>query len=257
MEKQFKQNVREALQYYVYALVNPRDKRIFYIGKGKDNRVYDHARDAINDENPEDLKLSTIRAILAKEKQVEYYILRHNLTENEAYLVESSLIDLLTYAAFNTKTILTNLVAGHHQWNEGIKTDDELNIMYDCPKIAPDSADRMLLVSMNRSYHFNKSHGIYRRESDYEAARKYWKIANWRAPRITHILGIYRGIVRIVIQVSGYEKVMEGEGVGRYIFEGKVLEDSPYLNTDVTDYPFGSGSAITYIPRDWKIFAHP
>lgn len=83
------------MQFYVYALVDPRDKRIFYIGKGKDNRVYDHARDAVRDGNPEALKLSTIREILHEEKQVEYYVLRHNLTENEAYLVESTLIDLL------------------------------------------------------------------------------------------------------------------------------------------------------------------
>lgn len=31
----FSQKVKEALAYYVYALVDPRDKRIFYIGKGR------------------------------------------------------------------------------------------------------------------------------------------------------------------------------------------------------------------------------
>lgn len=30
-------------------------------------------------------------------------------------------------------------------------------------------------------------------------------------------------------------------------FEGKLIEDSPYLNKDVSAYPFGSGSAIRYI----------
>lgn len=33
---EFKQSVKEALAYYVYALVDPRDHKIFYIGKGKD-----------------------------------------------------------------------------------------------------------------------------------------------------------------------------------------------------------------------------
>lgn len=32
---EFKQSVKEALAYYVYALVDPRDHKIFYIGKGQ------------------------------------------------------------------------------------------------------------------------------------------------------------------------------------------------------------------------------
>lgn len=30
----------EGLKYYVYALVDPRDNRIFYVGKGTGNVVY-------------------------------------------------------------------------------------------------------------------------------------------------------------------------------------------------------------------------
>ena len=59
---EFKQTVIEALQYYVYCLVDPRDKKIFYIGKGVGNRVFNHAADAL-DENNESLKLDTIREI--------------------------------------------------------------------------------------------------------------------------------------------------------------------------------------------------
>ena len=36
MVKEFKPSVIEALQYYVYCLVDPRDNRIFYVGKGKE-----------------------------------------------------------------------------------------------------------------------------------------------------------------------------------------------------------------------------
>ena len=39
MEKSFKQSVIEGLKYYFYALVDPRDNRIFYVGKGTGNRV--------------------------------------------------------------------------------------------------------------------------------------------------------------------------------------------------------------------------
>lgn len=260
MGKFFKQSVKEALNYYVYALVNPRDKRIFYIGKGSGDRVFRHAEDSLN-ENDDSLKLSTIRDIHSSGFEVEYYIIRHNLSEEEAYLVESTIIDLLTYEAFNRENILTNVVKGHHQWNEGIKTEDEINILYDCKKIEPIPGDRLLLVSLNRTYKQPKAKGKYCRTNDYESARKYWKIADWKADRINYILGVYKGIVRIVIKVRGWEKTSVGEhgefyDPPRYAFNGEIVNDSPYLNTDVSDYPFGSGGEKTYIPRDytsWKI----
>lgn len=190
---------------------------------------------------------------------VKYYILRHNLTDKEAYLVESSLIDLLTYSAFNKETILTNLVSGHHQWYEGIKTESEINIMYDCKKIEPLNGDRLLLVSLNRSYNHDKAKGVYKRINDYECARKYWNIAGTKADKIDYILGVYRGIVRIVIKVRGYSVSEEAENgekfkTPRYVFDGDVMENSPYLNTDVSDYPFGKGGAFTYIPKDKSIW---
>lgn len=130
----FNQRTIEALAYYVYALVDPRDNKIFYIGKGKGNRVFQHAKDALK-ENDVSLKLDYIRAILKEGKRVKLYILRHNLTEDIAYVLESTLIDMLTYNKFNRINQLTNLVAGHHQWDEGIRNIDEINEIYNCPKL--------------------------------------------------------------------------------------------------------------------------
>lgn len=254
MEKSFKQSVIEGLKCYVYVLVDPRDNCVFYVGKGSGNRVYQHAQAALVDDSSS-LKLSTIREIKGLGLDVKYYIIRHNLTEQEAYLVESSIIDLLTYPAFNRENILTNIVSGHHQWNEGIKTDEEINILYDCPKIEPIPGDRLLLVSLNKSYKQSKATGVYRRANDYESARKYWKIAAWKAEKIDYILGVYKGVVRVVIKVNTHDVTSIGEhgeiyDPPRYIFQGDVVEDSPYLNTDVSDYPFGHGGEKTYIPRN-------
>jgi hypothetical protein len=43
---EFLPGVAEKLRFYVDALVDPRDRRIFYGGKGKGDRVYQHARNA-------------------------------------------------------------------------------------------------------------------------------------------------------------------------------------------------------------------
>lgn len=63
--------------------------------------------------------------------------------------------------------------------------------------------------------------------------------------------------MRIVIDVKGKSlcPVAEDGTVfkePRFAFIGDIVPDSPYLNTDVTDHPFSSGGAITYIP--WNNF---
>lgn len=248
---EFKQSVKEALGYYVYALVDPRDSKIFYIGKGKDDRVFQHAAAAIVD-NSCNLKLDTIRSIKSEGKEVIYYIIRHNLEEKEAYLVESTLIDMLTYSKFNHDNQLTNLVAGHHQWDEGIKSIDEINAIYDCSKIDVKDRDIILLVNLNQSYNQAKAKGVYKRFDIYESTRKYWRISKDKAEHIDYVLGVYKGIVRCVIRVESYKFVAQADDGTvfsklRCCFEGAVCSDSLYMNTDVSDYPFGSQGAIRYI----------
>ena len=58
---QFSQKVKEELGYYVYCLVDPRDRKIFYIGKGCGDRVYAHACNALEDEEASTDKIEKIR----------------------------------------------------------------------------------------------------------------------------------------------------------------------------------------------------
>ena len=249
--KTFNQHTIEALAYYVYALVDPRDNKIFYIGKGKGNRVFQHAKDALN-ESDISLRLDIIRSILQEGKQVNLYILRHNLTEEVAYIIESTLIDLLTYNKFNKINQLTNIVAGHHQWDEGIKDVDEINTIYNCSKIRMYHDETLLLVSLNKSFDQTKANGVYRRINIYDATRKYWPIGKSAPHEIKYVLGVYKGVVRSVIEVKSWKwTTIADDGTifkkERCVFEGELLEDSPLLNKDVSDYPFGSSGAVRYI----------
>lgn len=248
----FSNKVVEELDFYVYALIDPRDNKIFYIGKGCGNRVFQHCEAALQ-ENYESLKLNLIRDIITSGAKVEHYILRHKLLEREAFQIESVLIDFLTYPKFNTERVLTNIVSGHHQWDEGIKTVDEISAIYDCDKIKINPNEQLLLVSLNKSFDDAKAQGVYQRTDMYEKVRKYWGVAKYNAGKIDYILGVYHGIVRAVLKVEGYDWTLYDEESKKHFkkekcrFYGTLVTDSPYLNMDVSDYPFGSGGAFRYI----------
>ena len=224
MIEEFKSSVIDALQYYVYCLVDPRTNKIFYIGKGHGNRIFCHANDALN-ENSNSLKLDLIREIINNGLNVSYYIIRHGLTQDDAFLVESVLIDLLTYKKFNTELLLTNIQAGHHQWDRGIKTVDEINQIYDCATIIPDNNDKIICININKTYHNGGRGNIY------EATRKDWRMNGKRAQKATIVLSLYQGIVRAVFEPLKWKQSEEPNG--RWEFEGKEIESSPYLHKSV------------------------
>lgn len=251
----FSQKVQEELGYYVYCLVDPRDKKIFYIGKGVGNRVFAHACDALEYEDVNTDKLEKIREIIKSGHEVEHYIIRHKLTEEDALTVESVLIDFLTYQEFNTESLLTNIVAGHHQWDEGIMTTDQIMQIYDCKPLQLKSGHKLLMVNLNRTYNKKDKNGMRVNSDLYEITRKYWKVSKHNADQIDYLLGVYKGVVRCVLKPTTEwlpfkHREKDGRVIIRYYVEG-VIDDKEgndlYLNKDVTEYPFPSGGAIRYI----------
>lgn len=174
MEKnitKFPDKVTKGLGYYIYALIDPRKDSygIFYIGKGKGNRVFNHVKDALK-YNPQEKsnkkaeqkeeiatneKYETIKAIENAGEHVKYYILRHGITcEEMAYQIESTLIDtfnhLQLFAKIDTdenKNILRNMICGHDQGLHGIKTIEETIDFYN-------SGEVDLLPYMRRKMNF-------------------------------------------------------------------------------------------------------
>ena len=121
--KYFDDKTIAELKAYVYALFDPLEVRPFYIGKGRGNRVFQHVEGAIQ-ENKESNKYEIIREIRSREikNRVNHTIIRHGMSDEVAFEVESALIDL----ANRTGAELTNEVIGHNSIENGIMNADEV-----------------------------------------------------------------------------------------------------------------------------------
>ena len=109
---EFLPGVAGKLGWYVYALRDPSDGIVFYVGKGKGNRAYQHAKYAQAGRGslvaP---KVDQIRAIHAAGRQVIVEIVRYGIQDADAaYEIEAAVIDALSVG---TPAKLTNLVGGH------------------------------------------------------------------------------------------------------------------------------------------------
>lgn len=100
-------DVAELLGNYVYLLVDPRDGRPFYVGKGRGERAQAHEIAALAErletpsadraaEDETDLKLAQIRSIHDAGQSPEVWIARYGMTENEYTAAEAALIDVLS-----------------------------------------------------------------------------------------------------------------------------------------------------------------
>jgi len=54
----------ENIQYYVYLLKDPRNREVFYVGKGCANRIFQHLHDTLESEVKSD-KLDRLRDIVS------------------------------------------------------------------------------------------------------------------------------------------------------------------------------------------------
>lgn len=205
----FGQAVIESLQYYVYFLLDPRDGDVFYVGKGAGNRVFNHMEDAIEEES-ESEKLDTIRDIINSGHKVKHYILRHGLTEKDAFEVEAALID------FVGMSNLSNLQGGHYSSDYGIKTADEIIAMYQAEELL--TAEPCMLININRLYD-KKMTGF----DLYEATRKSW-VVGIRREKVKYVIATYRGLTREIYKVHNwYSSILNGKS--RWAFNGDIAHE--------------------------------
>jgi hypothetical protein len=199
----FSEFVSERVGWYVYALQDPRDGKLFYVGKGRGNRVFQHAQAALATQQDHEMspKIELINAIHDAGLQVGTFILRHGISsESAAYDVESAVIDamrLLDPALDNDRFVLTNLVLGHHHASRGLASTDVVISLFDAPP-TPDIMDPVLLIKIPGLWHPSMS-----AEELYRATRFWWKIGP-RREKAKYAFSINRSVIREVYSIEGW-----------------------------------------------------
>lgn len=92
--------MKDGREYYVYVYIDPRNNEEFYYGKGRGNRKTAHLL-ALG----ESAKVKRIREIQREGEQPKIKVVATDLTEDQAFLVESTLL-------WKLGKNLTNAVAG-------------------------------------------------------------------------------------------------------------------------------------------------
>lgn len=230
----FSQSVVEKIDFYVYYLMDPRNKEIFYVGKGKDNRVFQHVEDALFNQVETD-KLDRIREIKGSGHTVQHFILRHGLTEREAFEVEAAVID---FAGIEK---LTNQQSGHHS-DYGLKSTSEVISMYETEEL--NTSLPIILININR---------LFDRKMDaseiYEATRASWVLGE-RRKKAKYAIATYRGLTRVAYEIDEWHPENK-TGKTKWEFVGKLADKSIqneliYKSVE-SFYKKGSANPIKYI----------
>lgn len=242
---EFSPYVTEHLKYYVYLLSDPRDQKIFYVGKGTGNRVFAHARAALaSEERPSD-KLERIRAVINDGREVRYELLRFGLTEQAAFEVEAAAIQLLGLEE------LTNLVAGHHIAGRGRMSTDVAASLFEAEPV-DEIVEKVLLIKVPKLWYPSMPP-----EDLMEATTGWWVIGE-RREGADYAFAVHRGVIREVYAIHGWRRRQPGdrgsdEDAGqqsrRWGFEASVAEElSHYRDKSVRHrYKRGEASPIKFV----------
>ena len=173
----FPPEVFKKLKYYVYRLMDPRNGETFYVGKGKDNRVFQHIKCVLaSDQDELSQKLQVIREIQRAGLEVIHVIHRHGMEQNVALEVEAALIDAFPSA--------TNIMGGQGSNDYGPMNAIEIMKRYKAEEI--EFQHKVVMINVNRSIDL---------VSTYDAVRFAWRIDKNRASNADYVLAIEKGIV--------------------------------------------------------------
>ncbi len=226
----FPEEVAEALKCYVYRLIDPRSGKTFYVGRGRGQRVFEHARGVVAGVDTDflDSKSELINEIRARGMSVTHVIHRHGMSEAVAKEVEAALID--AYPG------LENKVAGAGKGDRGTRHVAEIVVEYSAEEFVV--GEPLILISIGQ---LGEKLGVY------EAVRGLWKMNMERAKHYNLVLAHIRGVVRGAFRPSAW--LWGAEEEFRYLgyFPDRVGFRGPPAESEVCDRYVGKR-----VPQEYR-----
>ncbi|MBE7059437.1 MAG: hypothetical protein E7389_01285 [Ruminococcaceae bacterium] len=214
--------------YYVYMLCSKTTNKPFYIGKGKDDRLYAHENgtkkfeqlikeeieaeiksngDDLSEKEVKDMvkskmKSNKFKKILSMLETEDYEpaIIKYGLTENESYMAESALINMYNYIETEP---LTNIVNGHmskrEKYNRSRKTQ-ALNLKDFKNECAIEEIEvssikaNIAFIKINNMYQYCKNERDMEK-AIYYVTQGFWNIAEKNFKKIDYIFSLYQSQV--------------------------------------------------------------
>jgi hypothetical protein len=247
-KKRVPASIARKLGHYVYLYVNPLTDEVFYVGKGKNSRVFSHG----NGHAKKHVE-KVIREIRAVGEEPRIEILTHGLPSEEvAFQVEAAAIDLLGVDN------LANAIRGWHGATHGRMPVEEVVAHYVQKRV--EVREPSLLIRINKSYRYGMTEAEL-----YDATRSAWRLGT-RAERAEYAFAVFQGVVREVYEICGW---LDGGATfnnrtggrpalrrGRWEFVGAVADEKirkRYVNRYVGHYfKRGQQSPIKYVNVDKK-----
>jgi hypothetical protein len=182
--RKFSNRVIKELEYYVYIYSNPITGEIFYVGKGKGNRVFSHI-----DETKESKKTAYLAELKIQGLKPKIEILIHGLEDEiTALRVESSIIYLIGIKK------LTNKQSGFRSAEFGRMTIEQINSLYD--KQSVDIEEPSILIRISQAFRYSMTDVEL-----YDYTRGQWVLNPENAKKAKYGFAIYQGIIQEVYEI--------------------------------------------------------
>lgn len=184
----FSTDILNEMKHYVYILSDPSDNEIFYVGKGKGNRVFSHLKD--QSDNPKTRKIKEIRS-KGLEPKIEFLV--HGVKDDHTVRkIEAAIIDLIG------KNKLTNKVSGYESSDFGRMDVDQIRSKY-----ASDEAnitENVLLLKLSDTFSYNMDP-----RDLYDYTRGIWDVGVKR-DSVDYVFAVYDGIIQETYNVLQWFK---------------------------------------------------
>lgn len=235
--------VTQKLGFYVYLYIDPRNGKIFYVGKGVGDRLLAHLSDP-----QESRKTKIIGELKIKGLAPAIEVLVHQLPDEKTALwIEAAVIDSLGLAD------LSNEVRGWNSVRFGRQNLSQLLSLYAAPAV--DVVDPLVLFRINQLYRHQMS-----QLELYEATRGVWKVGR-RRDGAKYACAVFESVVREVYEIQRWDpanttpyttRPLQDVAVpDKWEFIGQIASQqvrSRYINHSIQKYlQSGSRTAFTYV----------